>query len=717
MRSSRARRITRLQIESLEQREVPASIAGRVFLDFDNSGKFNGPDTGIQGVTLTLSGGGLTTPATTQTDAQGNYSFTSLTPGTYSLTETQPTSPANQSGTTRAGSAGGDTSTTNVISQIRLSTNTAATGYTFGEVPIVSTGGTVYEDLNGNGTIDSGETGIPNVSVTLTGTSVMTHAAITPITVTTNSQGVYAFANLAPGTYTITETQPVGFSDGKDTNGTPAAASVSNDKFAGINLTGTSTASGGFNFGEIHGGTIGGVVFSDVDNDGVKEATGEPGIPGVRLVLTGQTTTGHHVSMSTTTGADGTYSFGNLQPGTYTVREIQPRSFADGKETAGSLGGDATAKNDQISGINFTSGATATDYAFGEVARADLRLSQTPPLTSTSPGGRVTITYTLRNIGSAAATASTVDVKFGGLRFVSTSDSTKFNSTTKKWTVGDLAAGASATIKITYRTPGFGTFVPSAKAATTATELLTKNNGSASTVLVGVAAPTPSLAFPNLSPELGAFGAAFMLQGLGNDLGWMTSPSARPFVQQFFTNAYQSSMSFLSGSGGSPLAGLAQMNASIASQIGNSLGFEVAPPNPVVTPVHHAPNDSGMTNTMPSVTDSHWVPGANGLKTWDIESGKGTPVATGDKISVFYTGWLASNGTKFDSRRSPAAAADFTLANLIQGWQQGIVGMKPGGIRRLSIPSALGYGAAGSPPNIPANADLVFEIKLISRHA
>ena len=94
--------------------------------------------------------------------------------------------------------------------------------------------------------------------------------------------------------------------------------------------------------------------------------------------------------------------------------------------------------------------------------------------------------------------------------------------------------------------------------------------------------------------------------------------------------------------------------------------------------------------------------------------GVGAPLAAGGSVTVFYTGWLAANGTKFDSRRSPAAPATFALSGLIQGWQQGLLGMKPGGIRRLFVPAALGYGAAGSPPSIPANADLVFEIKLIS---
>ena len=63
-------------------------------------------------------------------------------------------------------------------------------------------------------------------------------------------------------------------------------------------------------------------------------------------------------------------------------------------------------------------------------------------------------------------------------------------------------------------------------------------------------------------------------------------------------------------------------------------------------------------------------PSAAGLKSWDVVVGTGTPVAAGDSITIFYTGWLASNGTKFDSRRSPATPITFSLNGLIQGWQQ-----------------------------------------------
>lgn len=124
--------------------------------------------------------------------------------------------------------------------------------------------------------------------------------------------------------------------------------------------------------------------------------------------------------------------------------------------------------------------------------------------------------------------------------------------------------------------------------------------------------------------------------------------------------------------------------------------------------------DAGMVNTIPDVNAPDWVTRAGGLKVWDTVTGTGDrAVSPTSTITVFYSGWL-TDGTLFDSARAVGSPATFALTNLIQGWQQGLIGMKPGGIRRLFIPSALGYGSAGSPPKVPANADLVFEIKLVA---
>jgi FKBP-type peptidyl-prolyl cis-trans isomerase len=105
---------------------------------------------------------------------------------------------------------------------------------------------------------------------------------------------------------------------------------------------------------------------------------------------------------------------------------------------------------------------------------------------------------------------------------------------------------------------------------------------------------------------------------------------------------------------------------------------------------------------------------ADGLKTVDLKQGTGATVASGQCITVQYTGWL-DNGTKFDSSRDRVGGFQFTVGagNVIQGWDKGIPGMRVGGRRRLTIPAALGYGAAGQPPTIPGNATLVFDVEVL----
>lgn len=108
-------------------------------------------------------------------------------------------------------------------------------------------------------------------------------------------------------------------------------------------------------------------------------------------------------------------------------------------------------------------------------------------------------------------------------------------------------------------------------------------------------------------------------------------------------------------------------------------------------------------------------PGPKELKIIDDQVGTGAEAKTGDTVKVHYTGTLM-NGKKFDSSRDKGEPFKFTLGKgeVIKGWDQGVVGMKIGGKRRLEIPSDLGYGAGGHPPDIPGNAGLKFDVELIS---
>ncbi|HMV51394.1 MAG TPA: FKBP-type peptidyl-prolyl cis-trans isomerase [Blastocatellia bacterium] len=109
---------------------------------------------------------------------------------------------------------------------------------------------------------------------------------------------------------------------------------------------------------------------------------------------------------------------------------------------------------------------------------------------------------------------------------------------------------------------------------------------------------------------------------------------------------------------------------------------------------------------------------ASGLKYVDEVVGTGNSPSPGKEVTVNYTGML-ENGTKFDSSVDPSFGHvqpfkfNIGLGSVIKGWDEGVMSMKVGGKRRLIIPSELGYGPAGSPPKIPPNSTLIFDVELL----
>jgi len=106
---------------------------------------------------------------------------------------------------------------------------------------------------------------------------------------------------------------------------------------------------------------------------------------------------------------------------------------------------------------------------------------------------------------------------------------------------------------------------------------------------------------------------------------------------------------------------------------------------------------------------------ASGLQYDDLRVGQGAAARSGTDVVVHYTGWL-TNGTKFDSSRDRNEPFGFALGqgNVIAGWEEGVAGMRVGGMRKLVIPPSLGYGAWGAGDVIPPEATLVFEVELLA---
>ncbi|MCX5801683.1 MAG: FKBP-type peptidyl-prolyl cis-trans isomerase [Candidatus Eisenbacteria bacterium] len=102
----------------------------------------------------------------------------------------------------------------------------------------------------------------------------------------------------------------------------------------------------------------------------------------------------------------------------------------------------------------------------------------------------------------------------------------------------------------------------------------------------------------------------------------------------------------------------------------------------------------------------------------DLIVGTGAEAKVGDRTSVHYTGWLA-DGTKFDSSLDRNLPFEFVLGQgqVIKGWDQGVVGMKVGGKRKLVIPSEMAYGERGAGGSIPPNSVLTFEVELLAVQA
>jgi len=126
-------------------------------------------------------------------------------------------------------------------------------------------------------------------------------------------------------------------------------------------------------------------------------------------------------------------------------------------------------------------------------------------------------------------------------------------------------------------------------------------------------------------------------------------------------------------------------------------------------------SNTPLASPTPSATINPTTQNMDELKIEDIILGDGLEASAGKKVTVNYIGTL-SDGTKFDSSydRGETFTFDLGAGEVIKGWDRGVVGMKVGGKRKLTIPPSLGYGESGAGGLIPPNATLLFEVELVS---
>jgi protocatechuate 3,4-dioxygenase beta subunit len=364
------------------------SIHGYKFEDLNGNG-LDDADPRLPDVQITLigtDGMGRSVTAATTTDANGEYAFNDLMPGEYTVTETPPagsvpttaetytvTVESRQELVAEAGQAQIPAGDPRVEVELMFPT------LVFGNAFLGSIHGYKFEDINGNST-DEGDPRLTGVVIHLTGTDGMGNP-VTDVTVT-DANGEYAFTGLYPGEYTITETPPV---DSLPT--TPATYTVTvesrQELVAEAGQAGITDPTDPrlevlqpyptLVFGNAFLGELVGSVYVDKNNNGIREPN-ETGIPGVTVILQGTPfPPGNGTSVPSPIGqynaqvatdANGQFAFRRLLPATYTLIEVHPTEFIDGKDRAGTLGGNAG--NDVITNIPVLSGDVGINYWFGE---------------------------------------------------------------------------------------------------------------------------------------------------------------------------------------------------------------------------------------------------------------------------------------------------------------------------------------------------------------
>ena len=293
------------------------SISGTIYRDDNRSNSHNGGEAGYPEQTVQLLDKDGQVIATTTTDANGNYSFDNLPDGTYSVKVVKDGALTDLEQTEDPDGTKDSASEPIVLNE----DNPTKKNVNFGYVPDYFIKGTIYRDGNRSGALDTDEKLYEGVTVNLVdadGTVVAT--------TTTDADGSYSFDKLPAGTYSVTVVQD-GPIAGLEQTGDPDDTKDNASEPITLNNVNPSTTD--VNFGYIADNSLSGTVYRDDSRNGDQDGT-EPGYSGVTVQLLDAS---GNVVATTTTDANGTYSFSKLPDGTYSVKVVKDGELADTEQT------------------------------------------------------------------------------------------------------------------------------------------------------------------------------------------------------------------------------------------------------------------------------------------------------------------------------------------------------------------------------------------------
>ena len=402
---------------------VKHRLAGKVYYDANDSSSYDNGEEGFKDITVELLGADGNVVATTTTDADGNYSFTRLPAGDYTVKVTKAGAIANLDQTEDPDSTKDNTSGTVTLN----ADNPVQENINFGYVKKHAISGNVYLDQNRDKTKNTGD--LPQGGVTV---KLVDASGAVVATTTTDADGNYSFTGLGDGTYTVAvdKTGPLA-----STEQTEDPSGNADSRSQAITFTRNDPDVTNVNFGYAEDYTVSGIVYYDKDRSETLN-NGEPGFDGITVNLLDEA--GATVA-TTTTKADGTYSFAKLPAGKYTVKvepsdllkKLEQTDDPDGTKDHTSGVVHVSHDNPSVTNVNF---GYATNYTIKGTIYRDADRSE-----SLEDGEKLYqgVTVDLLDASGNVVATTTTDVK-GAYAFTNLEEGTYKVRVRKEGPIADL---------------------------------------------------------------------------------------------------------------------------------------------------------------------------------------------------------------------------------------------------------------------------------------